>query len=524
MSFEYLIDPAKGPQWKGLLPGKPVPYVLRKGEGEHAMLFTDLFTVLLSGDETEGQFGIITADSPAGDIIPTHSHNATHETFYVLEGKVRLFFEDAEGAKHSAAAHPGRLRVRAGRLRARLPDRGGRPHDGHAVRRLRAVLPAHGHADRPRRPRTSRRSSRTSRACRPRRSSTTCSSCRASSGRTPEQPIAASTPAPNSAADRRRAVCLEESVPAPAPLPPPAHAAPLPARARRRRWHPAAARRPVRRAPRRPAAGARPVPAAGRDGPAPVVVFLHGGGWRLGSRHARRPGVPRRRPDPFEQVAQAGIAVASVDYRLSGEADLAGPAARRQGRRPLAARPRRRARHRPGPDRRLGRVGRRAPRRAARPDRRRRRRWRATSASSARRAAVSAVAAWYAPSDVAAVATDLGADPADPTTREAQLLGAAPRRRCPTLAAQASPVSHVSPAAPPFLLLHGRADRLIPCVQSERLYAALLDAGVDAELDLYDGADHMWLGAPEAAADAVPAHRSPSCADSSHADRQGRTR
>ena len=71
------------------------------------MLFGDLFTVLLSGDETENQFGIITSDSPAGDIIPTHSHNDTHETFYVLEGKVRLFFEDAEGAKQSAAAHPG---------------------------------------------------------------------------------------------------------------------------------------------------------------------------------------------------------------------------------------------------------------------------------------------------------------------------------------------------------------------------------------------------------------------------------
>jgi quercetin 2,3-dioxygenase len=107
MSFEYLIDPAKGPQWQGVLPGKPQPYVLRKGEGEHAVLFGDLFTVLLSGDETEGQFGIITADSPAGDVIPTHSHNATHETFYVLEGKVRLFFEDAEGAKQSQLLTPG---------------------------------------------------------------------------------------------------------------------------------------------------------------------------------------------------------------------------------------------------------------------------------------------------------------------------------------------------------------------------------------------------------------------------------
>src|SRR4051794_8517563 len=101
MSFEYLIDPAKGPQWKGLLPGKPKPYVLRRGEGEHAMLFTDLFTVLLSGDETENQFGIIVSDSPAGDVIPTHSHNATHETFYIIEGKVRLFFEDEEGQKQT---------------------------------------------------------------------------------------------------------------------------------------------------------------------------------------------------------------------------------------------------------------------------------------------------------------------------------------------------------------------------------------------------------------------------------------
>ncbi|CAB4926609.1 quercetin 2,3-dioxygenase [Klenkia terrae] len=107
MSFEYLIDPANGPQWQGQLPGKPEPYVLRRGEGEHAKLFGDLFTVLLSGDETENQFGVIVADSPAGDVIPTHSHDATHETFYVLEGKVRLFFEDTEGAQQTRLLAPG---------------------------------------------------------------------------------------------------------------------------------------------------------------------------------------------------------------------------------------------------------------------------------------------------------------------------------------------------------------------------------------------------------------------------------
>jgi dipeptidyl aminopeptidase/acylaminoacyl peptidase len=66
----------------------------------------------------------------------------------------------------------------------------------------------------------------------------------------------------------------------------------------------------------------------------------------------------------------------------------------------------------------------------------------------------------------------------------------------PALAAQASPVSHVSAAAPPFLLLHGRADRFVPAVQSERLHDALGAAGTEAELHHYDGADHMWLGAP----------------------------
>lgn len=45
-------------------------------------------------------------------------------------------------------------------------------------------------------------------------------------------------------------------------------------------------------------------------GPAPVVVRIHGGGWRNGSKD-RRPAVP---------LAGHGYAVASVGYRLSGEA------------------------------------------------------------------------------------------------------------------------------------------------------------------------------------------------------------
>ena len=98
MSFEYLADPAR-PAWIGALPGKPEPFFLSRGEGEHAKLFADTFTVLLSGDETEGQFGVFTANCPAGDIIPTHAHGDTHETFYVVEGRVRLFVQQVDGEK-----------------------------------------------------------------------------------------------------------------------------------------------------------------------------------------------------------------------------------------------------------------------------------------------------------------------------------------------------------------------------------------------------------------------------------------
>ena len=115
---------------------------------------------------------------------------------------------------------------------------------------------------------------------------------------------------------------------------------------------------------------------------------------------------------------------------------------------------------------------------------------------------MSAVVAWYAPSDLGALAADTGADPMAADSREAQLMGA-PLPTVPDRVAEASPIRHVSGDAPPILLLHGRDDRLIPCVQSERLGAALAQAGAVVEVETYPGADHMWHGAPEAAEQAL---------------------
>ncbi|WP_433027493.1 quercetin 2,3-dioxygenase [Actinomycetospora sp. CA-053990] len=80
------------------LPGRPSPFFLAAGEGERAHLFDQLFTVLLSGDETEGQFGVFTMEAPKGQAIPVHSHDDVHEIFYVLDGRVRVAVEDADGA------------------------------------------------------------------------------------------------------------------------------------------------------------------------------------------------------------------------------------------------------------------------------------------------------------------------------------------------------------------------------------------------------------------------------------------
>ncbi|GAA0994128.1 alpha/beta hydrolase [Subtercola frigoramans] len=57
-----------------------------------------------------------------------------------------------------------------------------------------------------------------------------------------------------------------------------------------------------------------------------------------------------------------------------------------------------------------------------------------------------------------------------------------------------SPVSHVGAGAPPFLLIHGDADRLVPVGQSIRLNDLLAAAGADVTLVTVPGADHVFAG------------------------------
>jgi acetyl esterase/lipase len=58
---------------------------------------------------------------------------------------------------------------------------------------------------------------------------------------------------------------------------------------------------------------------------------------------------------------------------------------------------------------------------------------------------------------------------------------------------QISPARLVTPHSPPFLLIHGDADPVVPLQQSETMLAALKDAGVSAELIVKKGGGHPWL-------------------------------
>lgn len=83
-------------------------------------------------------------------------------------------------------------------------------------------------------------------------------------------------------------------------------------------------------------------------------------------------------------------------------------------------------------------------------------------------------------------------DPAD--SPESLLIGATIADH-PDLARAASPIAYMSTAGAPTLLIHGRSDRLVPHQQSVAYHEALQSLGVRSHLHLVDGADHCFFGA-----------------------------
>ncbi|MGF4041874.1 alpha/beta hydrolase fold domain-containing protein [Paenarthrobacter nitroguajacolicus] len=219
-----------------------------------------------------------------------------------------------------------------------------------------------------------------------------------------------------------------------------------------------------------------------RDKLRPAVVHFHGGGWRVGERSSLGPVCDGFGLTPFDVLTEAGFVVASADYRLSAEAQF--PAQLHDA---LAA---------------VQWVLDHAEQYGIDPNRIYA--WGDSAGghlaslvglTGAGKSSVAAVAAWYPPTDLIHMGEqalpNAVARANDPGSREELLVGAVLAEN-PGKTAAASPISYVNPDAPPFLLIHGTADRFVPAAQSESLAAELQKAGADVELLLIDDADHMW--------------------------------
>jgi acetyl esterase/lipase len=205
-------------------------------------------------------------------------------------------------------------------------------------------------------------------------------------------------------------------------------------------------------------------------------VFVHGGGWRV-SHRSRPPRETRAWTRGFfERITDAGFVVATPEYRFSAEAifpaqlDDALDAVRwlHANAGDLGVDPQRTyVWGQSGGGLLAGLAG-----------------------LVAEAPPVRGVVCWYSHSDFLAL------DPEATDSFEAHLLGGPIGERL-DLARAASPVTHVRPGAPPFLLQHGDADTWVPVGQSIALAAALRAAGVPVELEIVPGADHFFGGSPD---------------------------
>jgi len=228
--------------------------------------------------------------------------------------------------------------------------------------------------------------------------------------------------------------------------------------------------------------------------PPPLVVWIHGGGWMIGDRRY----LPETlRPDQlFDALVDAGLAVATIDYRLALEAPF--PAQLHDAK--AAVRYLRAHADELGiSTERIGVWGESAGGHLA-----------ALVGLTGHRtdlegglgvvgpsSAVDVVVDWYGPADFTTmprmtppphIAAKL--EPAMHTPPEDSLVAGLDD----AARADASPITHVTPDAPPFLLVHGTRDWLVPYAQSEQLHAALTAVGVDCRLVPVEGAEHIFDG------------------------------
>lgn len=226
------------------------------------------------------------------------------------------------------------------------------------------------------------------------------------------------------------------------------------------------------------------------SGAAPVIIYVHGGGWTSG--HTRHSGAFENWPGVLASLAGKGYVVASLNYRLSSEAPS--PAAEQDVK--SAVRWLRGNAGRFGIDkRRIGIWGGSAggqlaalagttcgvsalePPAAADPK------------APVESDCVQAVVTWYGVFDFTPLTKNVA-----PPPPVARYLGCDAGACADDKVALASAIRYIDRNDPPFLLIHGALDKTVAVSQSEKFHAALQAHGVKSQLIVLPDVDHSFVG------------------------------
>lgn len=227
-------------------------------------------------------------------------------------------------------------------------------------------------------------------------------------------------------------------------------------------------------------------------GPHPLILYIHGGGWSAG--HTRHSGALADFPKVLAALAAEGFTVASLEYRLSAEARF--PAQLQDSNAAIRYLRSKAADYSIDPERVGvwgGSAGGHLTALTAATCRNT-----SLDPASAQDGCVQAAVTWYGVFDFAGMA----AQP-DGNRAGSNLIGCA--TACtPEQLATASPVTYIDARTPPFLLIHGDEDKVVPVAQSHLGEAALREAGVHVETLYIPAVDHSFIGAtPQVTRDAT---------------------
>lgn len=219
--------------------------------------------------------------------------------------------------------------------------------------------------------------------------------------------------------------------------------------------------------------------------PMPVILWIHGGAWLMGNKE----------DTPALFFMKSGYAVASINYRFSSAAIF--PAQIEDAKAAVRWLRANADKYHLDPDRiaafgnsagghlaaLLGTTGDVKP-------------LEGNLGNANQSSKVQAVVDWCGPSDFISIEEQGDANnqlrPGDPKGPVAKLFGGLPSKK-PELAASASPMTFVSNDDPPFLIMHGDHDNVVPIKQSSDFYEVLKAAKVKVVYHVVKNGGHNFF-------------------------------